>query len=125
MKQHVSILGVLYIVMGGIGILSAIVVLVLFGGLAGVAAIAGEGEEGAEIAAPVFGGMGVGLSVGIAIISLPSIIVGIGLVKMRSWARVLGIILSALNLLNFPLGTLLGGYGLWVLLNKEIEGVLA
>ena len=29
--------------------------------------------------------------------------------------------LSALNLINIPLGTVLGAYGLWVLLNSETE----
>ena len=41
--------------------------------------------------------------------------------KFQSWARIGGLILSALNLLNFPFGTALGFYGLWVLLNKETE----
>jgi len=32
--------------------------------------------------------------------------------------RVLGIVLSALTLLSFPLGTVLGAYGLWALLSR-------
>ncbi len=39
----------------------------------------------------------------------------------KPWSRVLGIVLSVLNLLNFPIGTVLGIYGLWVLLNKDTE----
>jgi hypothetical protein len=34
-------------------------------------------------------------------------------------------VLSALNLISIPFGTLLGIYGLWVLLNKETEALFA
>jgi len=34
------------------------------------------------------------------------------------------IVLSALNLINIPIWTLLGIYGLWVLLSKETELML-
>ena len=57
----------------------------------------------------------------ITLLSVPGLAVGIGLVKFKEWARILGLVLSALNLLNVPFGTILGGYGLWVLLNKETE----
>ena len=35
------------------------------------------------------------------------------------------IVLAAINLINIPLGTILGAYGLWVLLNKETERLFA
>jgi hypothetical protein len=41
------------------------------------------------------------------------------LLKYRPWARTLTLILCFLNLLNIPLGTILGAYGLWVLLSGE------
>ena len=52
-------------------------------------------------------------------LSVPSIIAGVGLLKRRSWARILTIVLSVLNLINIPFGTLLGIYGLWVLLSQN------
>ncbi len=57
----------------------------------------------------------------ILVLSLPGLIIGIGLVQFRPWARLAGIILSALDLLGFPFHTALGIYGLWVLLNRETE----
>jgi hypothetical protein len=39
----------------------------------------------------------------------------------KSWARIVGIVLSAVSLINIPIGTAVGAYGLWVLLNKETE----
>jgi hypothetical protein len=62
----------------------------------------------------------VGFSVGIfmAVLALPGLLAGIGLLKRKNWGRVLAIVVSFLNLLNFPLGTLLGGYSLWVLFQE-------
>ena len=56
------------------------------------------------------------------VLSLPGLIIGFGLVQLRPWARIAGIILSALDLVSVPpFGTALGIYGLWVLLNRETE----
>jgi hypothetical protein len=49
----------------------------------------------------------------------------VGLLKFQPWARVLTIVLCAINLLNVPFGTALGIYGLWVLLNSETEQLFA
>jgi len=52
---------------------------------------------------------------------LPSVITGYGLLKFRPWSRIVGIVLSAISLINIPIGTAVGAYGLWILLNKETE----
>jgi hypothetical protein len=54
-------------------------------------------------------------------LSLPGLIAGLGLLQLKSWARILGIVLCAINLINIPFGTIFGIYGLWVLLSKETE----
>ena len=53
--------------------------------------------------------------------ALPGLAAGYGLLKFKPWARIVGIVLSALKLINVPLGTILGAYGLWVLLSKDTE----
>jgi hypothetical protein len=68
---------------------------------------------------------GTALVVFLLAISLPGLITGIGLLKFQPWARIVGIVLAAINLINIPLGTILGAYGLWVLLNKETERLFA
>lgn len=121
MESHVKVLGVLHIVSGIVGLLIALLMLILFGGLA-----TGIGlSEGADAAAavPILSLLGGGLALFITILSAPSILVGWGLMRHRPWARILGLILSALELLNFPLGTALGIYGFWVLLNSEAEAL--
>jgi hypothetical protein len=50
-----------------------------------------------------------------AILAVPGLIAGIGLVTERSWARLLALAVSVLNLVNFPLGTAVAIYTFWVL----------
>ena len=114
--QHIRILGILYIVIGGLGVAAALIVFGIFGGIAGVAR-AGERPE----AVPFFVLLG-GLAMTVVLsMSAPSIIAGIGLLYFKPWARVLTIILSVIHLFNLPVGTALGIYGLWVLLQRETE----
>lgn len=122
MKQHVSILGILYIVFGVLGILVAIGMLLLFGGAAGIVGAAQEDPE-AAVAVPILGVIAAVVFVVITLLSLPGLAVGIGLTKFQPWARIGALVLSALNLLNFPFGTALGVYGLWILLHKDTEAV--
>jgi hypothetical protein len=116
MRDHLKILGWLYAASGAVVLLLAVVLGTLFG-VAGV--VAGGAEGGALI-----GGIGLAFAVFIAALGIPSLICGWGLLNYKPWARVLGIVLSALQLANFPVGTAIGGYGLWVLLNDEARRML-
>lgn len=122
MLQHVKILGILHIVFGALGILVALGLLILFGGLAGVIGSAAQPEDRAA-AAGVLGIIGAIAFFVVLILSLPGLIAGIGLLKFRPWARILGIVVSALDLIHVPFGTALGVYGLWVLLSNETEAL--
>lgn len=120
MESHVRILGILRIVAGCLGILIATAALLAFGGLAGLlAATEAPRDSEAWIAVPVLAAIGGAVFFLLLIVSLPSIIAGVGLLKYRPWARILTIVLSAIDLLNVPLGTALGVYGLWVLLARD------
>ncbi len=55
--------------------------------------------------------------------ALPSVIGGIFLLRFKEWSRILIIIVSFIDLINFPIGTALGVYSLWVLLNKNTIGL--
>ncbi len=54
-------------------------------------------------------------------LSLPVIITGIGLFRLRPWACVAGIVLSIFGMMMVPFGTIVGAYGLWVLFSKDTE----
>lgn len=119
MEQHVKILAWLNIVLGGLGVIIALFILVFFGGLARVASADPNPDE--QAGAAVLGIIGVFVFVVMAVISIPCVIAGVGLLQFRSWAQMLAIIMSVLNLASIPFGTALGIYGLWVLLNKETK----
>ena len=123
MATHVKVLGIIHIVFGALGVIGAIIILAVFGGLAGL--VGTSAESGAGVAVPLLGGIGGLIFLLILAISLPGLVVGIGLVEFRSWARVAGVVLSAIHLINIPFGTALGVYGLWALTNPETEQLFA
>jgi hypothetical protein len=111
MKQHVTVVAALQIGFNVLKIFIAAVVFVIMmaGGL-----ISGDAEAMAIITV-----VGLAVSGFLVLTALPGIVGGIGLLKGKNWARVLVIFLAVLDLIDFPIGTAIGGYTLWVLLNKE------
>lgn len=120
MQTHVKVLAALFIVFGALGVLAALGLMAIFGGTMGIVGAAGD-EEGRAIALPIIGLTGTLLTAFLLVLSIPGLVTGFGLLSYKNWARVLGIVLSALQLINIPFGTVLGAYGLWVLLSKETE----
>ena len=56
----------------------------------------------------------------ILILSIPGIIAGVGLFKRKEWARILTLILSVIDLFNIPVGTVIGVYSIWALVQPEV-----
>jgi hypothetical protein len=120
MQTHVKVVGILHIVLGSLGVVFALFTLLAAGTVAGVIGSSAEAGD-AAVAVPIIGMFGTLAAVFLLILGLPGVIVGIGLLYFKPWARILGIVISALDLIHIPFGTLIGVYGLWVLLNKETE----
>ena len=118
MQQHVKILAILHIICGGLGVLAGLLAMAFFGGLAGFVGIAEQNSDN-YIAGGVLGLIGLVVMIVVLVISLPELIAGIGLLSYQGWARILTIVLSAIELPGFPIHTALGIYGLWVLLSSE------
>ncbi len=123
MQTHVKVVGVLFIVLGALGILFALGVGALFG-MAGMAGAAADTED-AAIVLPILGLTGGLVTMLLLALSLPGLAAGVGLLVFKPWARILAIVLSALQLVGFPVGTAIGIYSLWVLLNKDTEHLFA
>ena len=120
MQTHVKVVAVGFIVLGALGVLAGLMMMLIFGGAAGIVGAAAEDPD-AAIAIPIIGLTGTLLTVILFAVSVPGLITGFGLLSWKPWARILAIVLCAINLINIPFGTLLGIYGLWVLLNKDTE----
>ncbi|MDA1256352.1 MAG: hypothetical protein O3C10_00690 [Chloroflexi bacterium] len=61
----------------------------------------------------------------LAVGTLPGVVGGVGLLKRRNWARILVLIMGALAVMAFPIGTAMGGYTFWVLLRRETVELFA
>jgi hypothetical protein len=118
MQQHVKILAILHIVFGGLGLFAALIVLLVFGGIASIVHLSDAAPDGV-MGGTIVGLIGAAISIFLLVISLPQLIAGIGLLSFQPWARILMIILCVIELPGFPFHTALGIYGLWVLLSNE------
>jgi hypothetical protein len=117
MKQHITAVGALHIGLGVLGILVAIIVLVSTIG-PGLIALSVEGDA---LALSILTVIGCGAGGFLVILSIPGIIGGIGLLRLQPWARYLVLILAVLDLFNIPIGTAIGLYTFWVLIQDETE----
>jgi hypothetical protein len=112
MKQHVSFVGALHVGFGILGLLGALAIYLSFH-------FVFQFVEHEPIAQNVLSFVGNTLSLIILFFSSLGIIGGIGLFSYRSWARILVMIVSAINCLNVPVGTAKGVYSIWVLMQPE------
>lgn len=120
MEVHVKVLAWLNVVLGGLGVVFALAAMASAQWLAHLLH-----NVNAEFEIPLaLIQVVVTVILGtILISSLPCLVLGFGLLNFRPWARILGLVLSALLLLNFPFGTAVALYAFWVLLRPEAEAL--
>ncbi len=113
MEQHITILGVLHIAYGAIGILVAMIVFI---------AVVGGGMISGDVEALAITSLvGTSIATLLFIPSLPGLIGGLGIFKYRPWSRITLLVVGFVNLLIVPFGTILGIYTIWVLMNIEVK----
>jgi hypothetical protein len=120
MATHVKLLAWMNVLLGGLGVVAAL------GAMASAQWLAHLLHNvNAEFEVPVaLIQVGVTVILGtILVTSLPCLILAFGLLNFRPWARILGLVLSALLLLHFPFGTVVALYAFWVLLRPQTEAL--
>lgn len=115
MEKHVRILGILYIIFGIFGMLTGVILYVI---LTTSGALSGDMQ-----AMKILEIVGIFLGGFFLIVSIPGVIGGFGLLQHKHWAKILILIIGILNLINFPFGTVLGVYTIWVLMNNQTDKV--
>jgi hypothetical protein len=115
LQQHVTFLGILHLVSGALFALIGLGLFVLFISIG--LTIAGQDPMAPRIMT-IFAFFITGMMV---LLGLPGIITGYGLLKHRPWGRILALVVGVLNLFNVPIGTLIGIYTFWVLLQGPAE----
>ncbi len=115
MRKHLELVGMLYVVWGGIFVLIGVALLALAFGTASIATPSEQsGAVAVGVAAAVFGTLS-----GISLIwGLAHVWDGIGVRRYRETGRAIAIVLAVLNLFLLPFGTALGIYALWVLTHE-------
>lgn len=116
MEKHITLAGAFNLAMGIMGILGVITGSLL------MATLESYIDEPEAVTIVVLA-VSIGLSY-LAIFSTAQIICAVGLLKRRSWSRVLMIIVSAFKLPSVPLGTALGIYTIWVLIQDDTKTIL-
>jgi len=117
MQSHVTILGWLHIAGSALVVLLGLIGFVL---VAGIGVLSYDPEAAAIL--PFIGLMGVIL---FTILGLPGILAGVGLLRRKAWGRILALIVGFFNLFNVPIGTALGAYTFFVLLQQSAADYFA
>ncbi|MFO7755897.1 MAG: hypothetical protein R6V34_07940 [Bacteroidales bacterium] len=112
MRKHVSLVAGLHIGFAVLGLVGALVIFLSIN-------FAQSFVQGEDIAESVLYAIKIIIPVLIALVSIFSIVGGIGLLSYHEWARVLLIVVSAINCLNVPIGTAKGVYSMWALLQDD------
>ena len=123
MRTHLQILGWLFIALHALYLVAGVALLMVF--CLGGAAVATQGHETMPFAA-ILGGFGLILGGIFALLGLTGTLAGWGILKAAPWARILGIILCILNLINFTtfsISTIIGIYGLIILFHPETAAI--
>ena len=115
MQQHITVVGALRIGSAIMGIMIAgLIVLFMIGPGIIAQCVDGDGE-----ALMILTAIGLPIAFFVVLLSALDIVGGIGVLKRKNWARYLVMVHSVLDLFNFPIGTALGIYCIWVLAHNE------
>jgi hypothetical protein len=124
MEKHITLVGILNIVYESLSIIGAFVLFAIsigfkyFFGL-----VCRYGHNGMDDVPPeiidivplILSVIGIILLV----VSIIGIIGAIGVIKRKEWGRITMLVMSFFHLIRIPLGTILGVYSIWALLNDE------
>jgi hypothetical protein len=119
-KEHITAVGALNIGSGILGVLIGCFVLAATVG-PGLIAWRIEGDPLPLGILTIIGGF---VCLFVVILSVPGIVGGFGLLKRKPWARYLTLIVAALSLFNFPVGTAVGIYSIVILVQDETAKLL-
>lgn len=111
MEKHINVVAALQIGFSILGLIIGIVIFVLFHFIGDFV-----DDHDANIVLSIVANV---VMIMVTVLSIPGIIAGLGLFKRKEWARILTLIISVLNLLSFPIGTAVGVYSIWALVQTE------
>ena len=111
MKDQITVVGAIRIALSLLLLVAAAIVF--------VAVVGGGLLSGDQDAMAITSVVGTAIAGVLTLFALPGIIGGIGLLKLKLWARYVVLVLAVFDLFVIPVGTLVGGYSIWVLMQDE------
>jgi len=115
-REHVRLLGILWIAYSAFHVIGGIVLMVLANTLFAQRLEFG-GPRFPAFLQPLVGTFAIFLLVK----AVAGFAAGWGLLQRESWARLLTLVVAFISLFNVPIGTVLGIYTLWVLLPSQSD----
>jgi len=112
MKKHVTLVAAFHIGFSVIGLIGSIIMFLVF-------SFAGTFVHDVGVAETVVRFIGTFIPTMLILVALLGLIGGIGLLNFQKWARMLAMVISAVGCLFFPIGTAIGIYSLWVLMQDD------
>ncbi len=124
MERHVHLAGVLNIVYRSMTILEALVFFVLSLGFRHLVGFLVRSDSIAPDEIPmeildIVPAILLFVAAIVLVVSILGIVGAAGVLKKKEWARIVLLVVSFFNLLRVPVGTVLGIYSIWVLMNSR------
>lgn len=116
-QEHIRLVGILWLALSAFNALAGLVLLIVATQLIPHVARQNGPDFPANFLTTLLGVIGVAVLIKAA----AGFFAGYGLLQREHWARMVTLVLSFLALFNFPLGTALGIYSLWVLFPAKSE----
>lgn len=116
-QEHIRLVGILWLALSALNAIAGLVLLIVATQFIPHVAMQEGPDFPANFLTTLLGVIGVAVLAKAA----AGFFAGYGLLQRERWARMLTLVLSFLALFNFPLGTALGIYSLWVLFPARSE----
>lgn len=114
-KSHVTLIAALHIGWGGLTIIGGLIAFFVLN------FATGQVEPYDEIGFTVMKWITAFVPIIVFISGGINILAGVALFSYKQWARVIMIIVAAVKCLNIPIGTALGVYSIWALMQQEVS----
>ena len=115
MEKHINVVAALQIGLSIFGIIIGIIILVVLNTVGSF-----TNDHQASFVLHLIGTI---VAAFFFLMSAPGILAGIGLLRHKEWARILTLVLSVIGIMNFPLGTAVGVYSIWALVQDEVVAI--
>jgi hypothetical protein len=120
---HVKVIAAIFLVLGVLWTVLTVLGPAILATLAGL--VSTSGDPDAAVGATILGLAGVAVTLFAGTLAVAFLVTAWGLFKLKPWARIVGIVMAAVCLTNFPFGTAFGIYALIILFKKDTEALFA